>query len=73
MFFVQQAALEIERCIHTNIEQLNGPIKAALPPKNWRSKGEEKEVAREVERREAATKDFAALCEELLEAETCFS
>lgn len=70
---MRQAALEIERCIDANIEQLHGPIKAALPPKHWRSKGEEKEVEREVERREAAINDFTALCEELLEAETRFS
>ena len=69
----QQAALELERCIDAIADQLHGPIKAALPPKHWRSKGEVRWVEGEVARREAATKEFGTLCEELLEAETRFS
>ena len=65
--------MELERCIDTMIEQLERPIKAALPPKHWRSKGEASWVEREVARREAATKDFEAFCVELLETETQFS
>ena len=69
---LQQAALELERFIESSIETLEPPIQAALAPKHWRSKGEVSWVAREVARREAATKDFGTLCEELLEAETRF-
>jgi hypothetical protein len=72
LIILQQAALELERFIEASIETLEAPIQAALAPKHWRSKGERSWVARELERREAATKDFGTLCEELLESETRF-
>jgi len=71
--FALQASQELERCIANLIGQLHGPIRAALPPKHWRSKGEAGWVEREVARREASTKAFGIFCEELLEAETRFS
>jgi hypothetical protein len=66
------AAVELERCIEEMMSKLEGPIRSALPPKHWRTKGEAGAVAREAARREAAARLWNGLCVEMIEAEALF-
>ena len=59
----------IEACIDEMLVRLKEPVRVALPPKHWRSKGAADAVEKEARRREAAADAWEELCVAALAAE----
>ena len=59
----------VEACIDEMLARLKEPVRAALPPKHWRSKGASDAVEEEAGRKEAAADAWEAFCVAALAAE----